>query len=109
MRSGAEFDYIIVGAGSAGCVLANRLSADPSVRVLVLEAGPWDRGWKIHMPAALTYNLMNDRYNWYYKTEPQRHLDDRQLYWPRGRHLHIFHHHRVRSGWSRTLGQSRSN
>jgi choline dehydrogenase len=53
--------------------------------VLVLEAGPWDRGWKIHMPAALTYNLMNERYNWYYRTEPQRHLDYRRLYWPRGR------------------------
>ncbi len=78
------FDFIVVGAGSAGCVLANRLSA-AGARVLVLEAGPWDRGWKIHMPAALTYNLMNDRYNWYYRTEPQAGLDGRRLYWPRGR------------------------
>lgn len=82
-----EFDYVIVGAGSAGCVLANRLSADPSVRVLLLEAGPRDGGWKIEMPAALTYNLMNDRVNWYYQTEPQRHMDSRRLYWPRGRVL----------------------
>jgi choline dehydrogenase len=87
MRPWREFDYVIVGAGSAGCVLANRLSADPQVRVLLLEAGPRDRGWKIHMPAALTYNLMNDRLNWYYTTEPQRRLDGRRLYWPRGRVL----------------------
>ncbi|HMR33714.1 MAG TPA: choline dehydrogenase [Geminicoccaceae bacterium] len=80
----ARFDYIVVGAGSAGCVLACRLSA-AGAAVLVLEAGPWDRGWKIHMPAALTYNLMDDRYNWYYRTEPQARLDGRRLYWPRGR------------------------
>ncbi|MEE8271563.1 MAG: choline dehydrogenase [Alphaproteobacteria bacterium] len=81
------YDYVIVGAGSAGCVLANRLSADPDVSVLLLEAGPRDRGWKIHMPAALTYNLGTDRYNWAYWTEPQPHMDGRQLYWPRGRVL----------------------
>ena len=68
-------------------MLANRLSADPSVRVLLLEAGPPDRGWKIHMPAALTYNLMNDRVNWFYTTEPQAQMNGRRLYWPRGRVL----------------------
>ena len=73
MPAWPEFDHVIVGGGSAGCVLANRLSADPSLRVLLLEAGPPDRGWQIHMPAALTYNLMNDRLNWYYTTEPQPH------------------------------------
>jgi choline dehydrogenase len=82
-----DYDYIIVGAGSAGCVLANRLSADPAIKVLLLEAGPGDRTWKIAMPAALTYNLMNDKYNWYYNTEPQQHMDGRVLYWPRGRVL----------------------
>ena len=80
----AEYDYIIVGGGSAGCVLANRLSADPHVKVLLLEAGPRDRTWKIHMPAALTYNLCDSRYNWFYETEPQAHMNGRRLYWPRG-------------------------
>ena len=87
MRDRAEYDYIIVGAGSAGCVLANRLSEDPDVTVLLLEAGPADRTWKIHMPAALTYNLCDDRYNWHYETEPQPHMDGRRMYWPRGRVL----------------------
>ena len=81
------FDYVIVGGGSAGCVLAARLSEDPDTSVLLLEAGPAGRTWKIEMPAALTYNLMDDRYNWYYRTEPQLHMDGRTLYWPRGRVL----------------------
>ncbi len=82
-----SFDYVIVGAGSAGCVLAHRLSEDPQIRVLVLEAGPRDANLWIHMPAALTYNLCHDKYNWYYHTEPQPHLDGRVMYWPRGRVL----------------------
>lgn len=80
-----RFDYIIVGAGSAGCVLANRLSEDGNFSVLLLEAGYKDNSWKIHMPAALTYNLIEKRNNWYYYTQPQSFLDQRSLYWPRGK------------------------
>ncbi len=87
MNKEASYDYVIVGAGSAGCVLANRLSAEPGTSVLLIEAGPRDRTWKIHMPAALTYNLSGDKYNWAYETEAQPHMDGRRLYWPRGRVL----------------------
>ncbi|KAL1021393.1 hypothetical protein UPYG_G00012710 [Umbra pygmaea] len=87
-----SFSYVIVGAGSAGCVLANRLTEDPQDSVLLLEAGPKDvtlgsfrLSWKIHMPAALTYNLCNDKVNWFYHTLPQEHMDQRVMYWPRGR------------------------
>jgi len=82
-----EFDYIIAGAGSAGCVLANRLSADPNIRVLLLEAGPRDWNPFIHMPAGLS-RLVNFRsINWGYETEPEPALNNRRLYWPRGRVL----------------------
>jgi choline dehydrogenase len=89
MKFDATFDYLIVGAGSAGCVLTSRLSADGSNKVCVLEAGPRDPwwNWKIHMPAALMYNLCDDRYNWYYNTEPQAYMNNRVMYWPRGRVL----------------------
>ncbi len=83
----SEFDYIIIGAGSAGCVLANRLSADPDLRVLLLEAGPRDRHPFIHIPVGLARMIRNSRYNWAYETEPQAHLDDRRIMWPRGKTL----------------------
>jgi choline dehydrogenase len=88
MNFDATFDYLIVGAGSAGCVLTNRISAEGH-SVCVLEAGPRDEwwNWKIHMPAALMYNLCDDKYNWYYHTEPQAHMNNRVMYWPRGRVL----------------------
>ncbi len=82
-----EFDYVIVGAGSAGCVLANRLSEDPDVTVAVLEAGGPDRSVFIHMPAAFSIPLANDRYNWYYHTEPEPSMNGRRMYCPRGRVL----------------------
>ncbi|WP_017876385.1 choline dehydrogenase [Janthinobacterium sp. CG3] len=82
-----EYDYIIVGAGSAGCVLANRLTEDADVRVLVLEAGPADRSIFIHMPSAFAYPLANDKFNWFYDTEAEPFMNRRKMHCPRGRVL----------------------
>lgn len=82
-----EFDYVIVGAGSAGCVLANRLTEDADVSVLLLEAGPPDHSIFIHMPSAFAYPLANDKYNWYYESEPDPFMNNRKMYCPRGRVL----------------------
>ena len=82
-----SYDYVIVGAGSAGCVLASRLTEDPEVSVLLVEAGPRDLSIFIHMPAALAYPLANDRFNWAYWSEPEPHMNERRMYCPRGRVL----------------------
>ena len=80
-----EFDYIIVGAGSAGCVLANRLSADPSKRVLVLEAGGQDNWIWFHIPVGYLFAIGNPRSDWMFKTEPDEGLNGRSLAYPRGK------------------------
>jgi len=87
IRNRMEFDYIIVGAGSAGCVLANRLSENPNNRVLLLEAGGKDWHPFIHMPAGLAKLAVMHRINWSYETMPQPELNDRRLFWPRGKVL----------------------
>ena len=81
------FDYIIVGAGSAGCVLAHRLSADPAVRVLLLEAGPRDWHPFVHIPAGLAKLVGRKGVNWDYNTAPEPQLGGRMLWWPRGKVL----------------------
>jgi choline dehydrogenase len=83
----AAFDYIVIGAGSAGCVLAHRLSEEPDVRVLLLEAGPRDWHPFIHMPAGLAKLVNRKGVNWNYDTVPQPRLDGRRLWWPRGKVL----------------------
>ena len=84
---GADFDYVIVGAGSAGCVLANRLSEDPAVRVALIEAGGRDVDPWIHVPAGYYRNVSNPSVTWQYGSGPEPHLDDRIISWPRGRVL----------------------
>ncbi|WP_136475747.1 choline dehydrogenase [Pseudomonas sp. DG56-2] len=82
-----KYDYIIIGAGSAGCVLANRLSEDPATSVLVLEFGGSDRSVLIQMPSAFSLPMNTKKYNWRYETVAEPHLDGRRLHCPRGKVL----------------------
>ena len=85
--SDGSFDYVIVGAGSAGCVLANRLGEDPAARILVLEAGRSEKAVIVDMPAALSIPMNTKRFNWGMKTEPEPGLDGREVNLPRGKGL----------------------
>ena len=76
---------MIVGAGSAGCVLANRLSENPKISIAVIEAGPSSDSWKVDMPSALLYTMHDPKINWKYYSEPEPFLNNRKIFCPRGK------------------------
>lgn len=82
-----SYDYIVVGAGSAGAVLASRLSENPAVNVLLLEAGPKDNSFWIHLPIGYGKTMWSKKYNWCFHTEPDPGMNNRRIYWPRGKTL----------------------
>ncbi|MET0719708.1 MAG: GMC family oxidoreductase, partial [Tardiphaga sp.] len=84
-RLDGDFDYIVVGAGTAGCIVANRLSADPAKRVLLLEAGGHDNWIWFHIPVGYLFAIGNPRADWMFRTEPEPGLNGRSLAYPRGK------------------------
>ena len=87
MHETRNFDYVVVGGGSAGCVLAGRLSEDPSVSVCLIEAGPPDNDIRINVPFGLTWLMTNPKYNWCYESDAHEHLGDHRVKVPRGKTL----------------------
>ncbi len=87
MNIQADYDYIIVGAGSAGCVLANRLTEDSNVSVLLLETGGSDKSIFIQMPTALSIPMNTKKYAWQLESQPEPYLNDRKMHCPRGHML----------------------
>ncbi len=85
--AGEDFDYVVVGAGSAGCALASRLSEDGRTRVALLEAGPRDTSFWVHLPIGYGKTMWSDAVNWRFYTEPEPNMAGRKIYWPRGRVL----------------------
>lgn len=85
--AGERFDYVIVGAGSAGCVIANRLTEDPNINVLLLEFGGKDNSIFIQMPTALSIPMNMDKFNWHFESEPEPYMDNRRMHCPRGKVL----------------------